>query len=227
MAVLYGVSIGPGDYELLTLKAVRVLEETNIIAVPRTKKENTMALSIIENVIDISEKELLYFDFPMTRDKAVCENNYKKISNEIEHYLDNGRDVAFITIGDVSVFSTFSYIARLCMEDGYDVQAIPGVPSFLAIAAKFNQPLALGDESILIMSGKCENFDELMKTDTNKVIMKGNKSTNKIKELFENEEVFQGKEIMGIEDCGLATEKVYQKLDEIGDCGYFTTFIIG
>ncbi|MBQ3666059.1 MAG: precorrin-2 C(20)-methyltransferase [Lachnospiraceae bacterium] len=227
MARLYGVSIGPGDYELMTLKAIRVLKASEVIAVPRTKNENTMALSIIQNGIDLSDKEILYCDFPMTRDKNVCEKNYEKISVRIMQYLDRGRDVAFITIGDVSIYSTFSYIARLCIRAGYDVESVPGVPSFLAIAAKLNQPLARGNEDILIMSGKSKNFDELMKTDTNKVIMKGNKSIDKIKALVEEEEVFRGKKIMGMEDFGLATEKVYNNADEIGECGYFTTLIIG
>lgn len=219
MAVLYGVSVGPGDYELLTLKAVRILSETDIIAVPRTKSENTMALSIIKKVIDLSDKEILWIDFPMTKDKAVCAENYKKIGKGLESILDTGRDIAFITIGDVSIFSTFSYIARYCSDDGYDVRLIPGVPSFLAVSAQLNKPLALGKESFIVMSGNSDNFEELLKTDTNKVIMKSKDCIDRLKRELD------GKAVSGIENCGLETERIYHSLEEAEECGYFTTLI--
>lgn len=91
--LLYGVGIGPGDSELLTLKALRILKENNVLAVPQTKGEKNTALDIVSDVIDISDKEILYIDFPMTTDKKLLTESHKKSAQLIISYLKKGENV--------------------------------------------------------------------------------------------------------------------------------------
>lgn len=105
--MLYGVSVGPGDPELITLKAVRLIKECPVLAVPRTKGENTLALSIVKQAADIRGKEIVYTDFPMTRDKEVLDKNYDRIAGLLAEYLEKGQNVAMLNIGDISIYSTF------------------------------------------------------------------------------------------------------------------------
>ena len=110
--VLYGVSVGPGDPELITLKAVRLIKECPVLAVPRTKGENTLALSIVKQAADIRGKEIVYTDFSMTRDKEVLNKNYDRIAGLLAEYLEKGQNVAMLNIGDISIYSTFSYVGE-------------------------------------------------------------------------------------------------------------------
>ncbi|MDE5557562.1 MAG: precorrin-2 C(20)-methyltransferase, partial [Ruminococcus sp.] len=110
MGKLYGVSVGAGDPELMTLKAVRIIEKSAVIAVPRTSGKS-LALSIVEKTIDLSGKIIIYLDFPMSRDKKILSENYDKISEIIcKNLYEN--DIAMLSIGDISIYSTFSYIAE-------------------------------------------------------------------------------------------------------------------
>ncbi len=221
MATLYGVSVGPGDYELLTLKAVRIINEADIIAVPKTMGENNMALDIVKKAVDLSEKDIIYIDFPMSKGNTkVFDDNYDKIAGDLEIYLKNDKNIAFLNIGDVSIFSSFSYVGERVKKNNYDVQMIPGVSSIQGTAAKLGIPLVQRDESVLVVSGESQNFDELLSLNTNKVIMKGSKKIKDIKKICE------GSEIYAVENLGLASEKVYDSKEALNDgAGYFTTII--
>ena len=126
--ILYGVGVGPGDPELLTLKAQRILREADVIAVPDKGAGEKTALTIIGPLAE--GKPLLYCAAPMTRDPAQLEAAYEKNARQISGLLDEGKTVAFITLGDPSIYSTYLYTHRRVLAMGYDVQLIPGVPSF-------------------------------------------------------------------------------------------------
>ncbi|MGN1319040.1 MAG: precorrin-2 C(20)-methyltransferase [Lachnospirales bacterium] len=218
---LYGVSVGCGDYELMTLKAVKILEKSSVIAVPKTHKDNTMALDIIKNVIDISKKEIIYLDFKMSRN--VKENNLAHIKNaeKIINYLKNS-DVAVISIGDISVFSTFSYILDIVKSKGYDVEVIPGVPSFCAVAAKLQQSLTSMKKPLHIIPASFSNIEEVLKYDGNKVIMKSGSKLNEVLDKLED------RNYSIVQNCGLENEVVYKKgedRDKLSD-SYFTTILV-
>ena len=121
MGKLYGVSVGAGDPQLMTLKAVDILEKCRIIAVPRTMGENTMALSIVEKVVDLSSKRVIYMDFLMTNDSESLERSYAELAERLCALLEI-EDVAFLTLGDISVYSTFGYIGNRIKKEGYDAK---------------------------------------------------------------------------------------------------------
>ena len=140
---LYGVGIGPGDPELITLKAVRIIEQSPVIAVPKTGESRRVALSIAEQTIPhIHEKEVLSLHFPMTKDKCMIDTNRDEIAKQIIDILKEGKDIAFLTLGDPSVYSTYWYIHQRVVKQGYQAQMIAGVPSFCAVAAKLGISLA-------------------------------------------------------------------------------------
>ncbi len=221
-AVLYGVSVGPGDSELLTFKAVRIIEQVDVIAAPRTHGKNSRALSVISEVCDISAKEIIWIDYPMSDDIYKCRSNYENIADKIEKYLDENKLVAFVTIGDVSIYSTCSYVLQICKEDGYKVEIIPGVASFLAAAARLCKPLVSGDESLIVTNSRDDNFEQLLHLRSNKVIMKSRISMKNIKTLVD----YGGyHEVTAVSDCGTDGEKVWSDVEDTQKCGYFTTFI--
>lgn len=224
MGKLYGVSVGAGDPQLMTLRAVSIIEKCSVIAVPRTNGENTAALSIAEQVVDISGKRKIFLDFPMTTDKEVLDRNYSAISERLCTELESG-DVSFLTLGDISVYSTFSYIGGIVRQSGFDTEICPGVTSFSAAAAALAEPLCLGSEELHIIpysSGSIESSLELSGT---KVIMKTGRHTQELISLLHRKGLAE--HTKAVVNCGFPDERLYASLDDIPEApGYFTLFII-
>lgn len=221
--VFYGVSVGPGDPDLITLKAIKVIQNVNIIATPRTKGENTLALDIVSQAVDINNKEIIKLDFLMSRDKELVHSRHLEIASQIKLYLDKGQDVAMLNLGDVSVFSTFSYIMDILAKDGYQVDVIPGVTSFCSVASTLKMSLTSMNEPLHIMPAS--NIDDVMNLSGTKVIMKAGKSMPKVKQsIIQNN--LQDR-VKGVQNCGLPDEKICHDFNDISDdLSYFTTLII-
>ena len=150
--VFYGVGVGPGDPELITLKGYRTLREADVICSPKSRAEKEgVALSIVRSLLDIKQK-VLELTFPMTNDKVELELYWDKAVRQILSLLKEGKKVAFITLGDPSLYSTYTYVLKKIKQAGsYPVETIPGVASFCACAAAANIPLAEGDEKLAII----------------------------------------------------------------------------
>ncbi|MGN1106842.1 MAG: precorrin-2 C(20)-methyltransferase, partial [Huintestinicola sp.] len=117
--IFYGVSVGPGDPELVTLGAVKTIDKCRVIAVPRTKSESSLALNIISQAADMSGKEIVFIDFPMSRNKSEWEQSHDTAAENICGRLFEDESVAMLCLGDISVYSTFSYIADRVKNKGY------------------------------------------------------------------------------------------------------------
>ena len=112
--ILYGIGVGPGDPELMTLKACRILRENEVIAAPGESVEDTVAYKIaVQAVPEIANKTLLPIFMPMVMNKARQIENHKKGARQIEKVLDEGKNVVFITLGDPTIYSTFSYVQEI------------------------------------------------------------------------------------------------------------------
>ena len=114
--VFYGVGIGPGDPELLTLKAVRVLEDCPVIAAPRTKSGEMLALDIATAAVDLGEKTIVPLYFAMERDTEKLRASHLAAAEAVRPYLDEGRDVAMLNLGDVSIYATYSYLMEILKD---------------------------------------------------------------------------------------------------------------
>ena len=121
MSALYGIGVGVGDPEMLTLKAVKIIKESDIICLPKKEKSECRAFNIVEKAVpEINEKEILCFDFEMIKDKEILKTKHRAIFDNVKKYIEEGKNVTFLTIGDPNVYSTFSYIAELAKEENKD-----------------------------------------------------------------------------------------------------------
>ena len=223
--ILYGVSVGPGDPELLTLKAVRVLEACPVIAAPQTGGEKTLALEIARGAVNLEGKTILELPFAMQRDRAKLEAAHAAAAEAIRAHLDAGRDVAMPNLGDVSIYSTFSYLMKRLGDEGYETVMIPGVPSFCAIAARLGISLTTMNAPLhIIPAGPRLTAEELTQPGT-KVLMKSASNLNGVLDLLKENDLLEKAAL--VRDCGLPTEQVYTDLahDDVQP-GYFSTFIV-
>ncbi len=149
---VYAVGVGPGDPELLTLKAMRILERCGVIAVPKGRRDGeSMALGIIGKAVGLEGKRILEIHFPMVVD--LSPDALRPAAQSILDALKGGSEVAFVTLGDPSVYSTFFRLreALLLIEPALDVEVVPGITAITAAAARTGQGLALSGEKIAIV----------------------------------------------------------------------------
>ena len=220
--VAYGIGVGPGDPELMTLKAVRLIRENEIIAVPGKEPKETVAYKIAAGAVpEIAEKTLLALCFPMVRDRSLIDEEHKKSAKIIEEYLDQGKNVVFLTLGDPTIYCTFSYVQHYLEADGYKVELVNGIPSFCAAASRLNIPLTEWDEPLHVIPASYRTEEELELEGTF-VLMKSASFMKDVKEQLRR----SGKEVQCVENCGMDNEKVYRSLEEIpDDAGYLSLII--
>ncbi|WP_400161924.1 precorrin-2 C(20)-methyltransferase [Brevibacillus sp. TJ4] len=154
IGTLYGVGVGPGDPELITVKAFRLLRQSPVVAYPKKRMgSKSYAHQIAELYVNGEEKEMLGLVFPMTRDQEILDREWNKTVEIVWERLAQGKDVAFVTEGDPMFYSTFIHLMRLMqkLHPEVPIVTIPGVSSFLGAAARLNLPLADGDERIGII----------------------------------------------------------------------------
>ena len=210
---LYGVGIGPGDPDLITLKAVRIIEQSPVIAVPKTGESRRVALSIAEQTIPhIHEKEVLSLHFPMTKDKNSINTNRDEIARQIIDILKEGKDIAFW------------YIHQRVVKQGYQAQMIAGVPSFCAVAAKLGISLAEAEQPLHIIPGSYPCTEQMLQTEGTKVIMKTGRSVEQVKKLLKQYGYYENAKM--VQNCGLEQEHIFQSLDEAtNEASYFSIIV--
>ncbi|MCZ8516350.1 precorrin-2 C(20)-methyltransferase [Paenibacillus filicis] len=152
--ILYGLGVGPGDPELITVKAFRILKESPVIAYPRKRMgAPSYALAIMELYVDTQQKEMLGLTFPMTKDQAALDKQWNQTVETLWEPLSQGKNVAFVTEGDPMLYSTFIHLMRRMKELHPEVEtvSIPGISSVLAAASTLGVPLADGDERVAVV----------------------------------------------------------------------------
>ena len=219
---LYGIGIGPGDPELLTLKAVRQIRECAVIAVPGKSPRDSVAYRIaVQAVPEIENKKLVAVDMPMTKNRAALDAFFQAGAYMLEEYLRAGEDVAFLTLGDVTIYSTYLYLYPRIQERGYATAMINGIPSFCAAAARLNEGLAEGAEEIHIIPATYQTERSLAFPGT-KVLMKAGRQMEKVKELLKGADLT----VSMVENCCMEGERVCRSLEEIGETpGYYSLII--
>ena len=219
--ILYGIGVGPGDPELLTLKAVRLMREADIIAVPDKGSGEKTALNIVREHVE--GKELLYCPTPMVRDAERLEAAYSEIADNIAELLEKGKTVVFITLGDPTVYSTYIYVHRKILARGFEALLVPGVPSFCAVAARLNLPLCEGSERLLIVPASYEATDT-MDVNANLVFMKAGRGIMELQSELRERGLLDGAAM--VENCGMSDERVFESFAELTEnSGYFSVVI--
>lgn len=221
--IFYGVGVGPGDPELMTLKAVRLIRENEIIAVPGEKPEESVAYRIaLAAVPELKDKQLLAISMPMTHDRARMRAHHEQGAAAVEAFLREGRHVIFLTLGDPAIYSTFTYLQKLTERDGYRTELISGVPSFCAAAARIGMPLAEWNDSIHVYPAVHQAAQDVS-TNGTCVMMKAGRRLGELKKLAAE----QKRELIMIESCGMEGERIILDRNEIPDrAGYYTLAIL-
>ena len=220
--ILYGVGVGPGDPELMTLKAVRLIKENDVIAVPGTDPKESTAYKIAAGAVpEIADKTLVAVDIPMLKDLEKVIAAHKAGAEQVAAYLEKGQNVVFLNLGDITVYSSYMYIQNHVKEMGYEAEVVSGITSFCAAAARLDIPLCEWSEPLHIIPA-LHRTKEALNLPGNYVLMKSGKSMKEVKELLRA----SGKDVMMVENCGMPDEKIYRSVDEIpDDAGYFSLII--
>lgn len=176
IGTLYGIGVGPGDPELLTLKAVRVLGQVgHIFAASSSKNDYSLACDIVRHHLQPGTP-VEYLAFPMTFNRDRLEGAWQANCERVVEVLGQGIHAAFLTLGDPLTFSTFIYLVRKVRGHfpRVTVETIPGITSFQAAAARANVPLAEGEESVTLISGAkgSDRLKEVIAVSDNVVLMK-------------------------------------------------------
>lgn len=223
----YGIGTGPGDPELLTYKAVQLLSKVDVVAVPVTAPgKKSLALSIARPFIDPRTK-IAEIVFPMTDNKDSLEKAWKTGRQEISTLLDQGQNVAFLTLGDPMLYSTYIYLYHHLQQKGYHVVTVPGISAFSAAAAAAGVPLAIAQEKMAIFPASAFlalNRQELTSLETI-VIFKVARYFSRLVKLLEQDGRLKTSVL--VTDCGLPTERIVSDLSAVSEEGlsYFSLII--
>lgn len=215
---IYGIGVGPGDPELLTLRAARLIREAPVIVAPRPAPDaESFALSIVAGMVDPARQKVITPVFPMSMDKAVLDGAWSDAAKLVAAELSAGNDVAFLTLGDPSLYSTYSYaLAKItALLPGVANEIVPGVSSVSLAAARSGVDLGLGGDRLAIMpmgrdmdvvASALASFDTV-------VLMKVNRSFPKLVELLERTGNLAGS--VYVSRCGTDKERIIRDLKSI------------
>lgn len=229
LGVLYGIGVGPGDPELMTLKAVNVIKACDVIAVPDSSfsdMKGSVALQIASQAVpELIAKPLLKLSMPMTKDKILLEESHLKAVAELIELLKSGKKIAFLTLGDPSIYSTFSYVQKPILQEGYTVETIAGVPSFCAAAAKLGVSLVERGEALHVIPASYNAVDSGLSLDGSKVLMKTGNSIAKVKELLSNKGLLECAQM--VSRCGMEGETIFYSMKNVNEnTDYFSIIIV-
>lgn len=221
--ILYYIEVGPGEPELMTLKAVRMIKECQVAAIPHVDRAQCVAYRIaVQAVPELEEKELLCLDMPMTKDKDLLARSRETAAGGLLEQLEQGKGVALLTLGDSSVYATSVYLGGRLGDVGIEIQVVSNVPSFCTAAARLNIPLVKNSEELHILPASYQ-IEEGLKLPGVKVLMKAGRKLSQVKQLLA-----QGNyQVTMVENCGMPGERVYRIVEEIPeDARYFPLLIV-
>lgn len=237
-----GIGVGPGEPELLTLKAVKLIRECQVAALPVSDPgllspvyeegpgsahgaylEKCAAYQIaLQAVPELEGKAKLFLPMPMIKEKTVLKDIHDQSASAAAELLDGGKDMAFLTLGDPAVYSTCMYIHKRLARAGYPTALVPGIPSFCAAAARLNIPLAENREEIHIVPASY-GIEESLDLPGTKVLMKAGRKMPEVKQILTERKM----DVMMVENCGMEQERIFRGAEEIpGQAGYYSLLIV-
>ncbi len=226
---LYGIGVGPGDPELITLKALKVLRQVpHIFASSSPKNTYSLALSIVR--CHLNGAGLEHLPFPMTKDEAVLKAAWESNARRVLEVLATGADAAFVTLGDPLTYSTFGYLLKTLkrLDPEVSIVTIPGITSYSAAAALTHIPLTEGEESFYLVSGAlgAAKLKEVIDKSDNIVILKTYRYFDDIYQTLEDLDLLD--RTTCISRCGLDGETVVENLRDLKgrDLPYLSMIII-
>ncbi len=233
----YVVGVGPGDPQLMTLKAAKILENCDVWFVPSAfENGGSMALKIASGVVSSEGKTILSHHFPMKQihrgeaPDTEVKSAWQEAAKTIMAALGQGQDVVFPTLGDPSIYSTGFYVCETLQEYGspFQVEIVPGVSAIGASSAAAALPLCLGDERLVVIPATFENerIRELLELSDVVVFMKVYKVMERLVGLLEELGLVDNAVL--VERCSLDDQRIWTNVREaVGqDIHYFSTMVV-
>lgn len=235
--------MGPGDPELMTLKAVRAIRECSVIAVPVS--DNSLEAPVCEKagtesqykeyldrcvafgiargaVPEVEKKDRIFLPMPMIKEKDKLRNIHDMDADAVAEILEQGKDVVFLTLGDPTVYSTCMYVHKRLKRKGYPTELVPGIPSFCAAAARMDISLAENRQELHILPASYQ-IEKGLELPGTKVLMKAGRKMADVKQIL----MEKGLDAEMVENCGMENEKVYLSVEEIPErAGYYSLLIV-
>ncbi|MCK5505145.1 MAG: precorrin-2 C(20)-methyltransferase [Thermodesulfovibrionia bacterium] len=237
LGTLSVIGIGPGDPELLTLKAARIIKESKVLCVPKGREEgSSLALSIVKRAVNIDGKEIIEAHFPMKKtrtNKLAADSDLDDKWNEtvevILGKLRKGIDLAFLTLGDPAVYSTFFYLYDKLLElhPELNIEIIPGVSSVNASAARAGISLGLGNDRIAVLPANyMDNLKTTLEAFDTVVLMKVNKVFNEVASMLAGMKLVENS--VCISRAGMEDEKIFKDIRTVRqeELNYFSMVIV-
>ena len=215
------VGVGPGDPQLLTLAAVDTIERCRVVALPASGAGDNAAARIAGALLE--GKELLYCPAPMSRDRGQLQAVFAQNADLLAGYLDRGENVAFLTLGDPTVYATPMYLHRILKERGYPTRIVPGVPSFCAAAAALDMPLCEGGEMLHVIPASYPDSQLALDYPGTKELMKSGRSLQQIKKQLAARPQLRAR---AVERCGMPGQVLYEDLKQIDESASYFTVVI-
>ena len=223
--IFYAVGVGPGDPELLTLKACRILEACPVVAAPRTRSGGMLALDIAQGAVDLTGKEILPLDLTMAVAAEGRTDAHAAAVEQIARRLTEGKHVAMAVLGDVAVYASCTPLMDRLTELGFQCVMIPGVTSFSAAAARLGVSLTEPDRPLAIVPGNVELDQYALQFPGSKVLMKSGIHLDEVRKALEEQGMLDRAALVA--NCGLPGELVSRNLRELPErLSYFTTIIV-
>ncbi len=230
---LYGIGVGPGDSELITVKGARLLNECKRLFVPKARvKSESLALDIAKGYIGADTKvcELV---FPMITDHDKLEKHWRESAKEIADVLKNGEDACFLTLGDSLLYSTYIYLVRALRElmPEAQIETVPGVTAFSGVAALTNFPVGVAKDPVTIVPASDENMDGIRKAlrgNGTVVLMKIGKCLHEVLNILEEENVIDNAVFVAY--AGQEKQRIETDLKKLKkekpETGYLSTILV-
>jgi precorrin-2/cobalt-factor-2 C20-methyltransferase len=230
VGAFYGVGVGPGDPDLITVKAVKVLNQVDLVfTASSSANEYSLARQIGLKYLKtgVQPRNL---PFPMTEDDTALRAAWRQNASDIAEILRSGRSAAFLTLGDCLTYSTYAYLLPVLTEiiPEAPIISVPGITSYQQAAARLNRPLVMTKESLAIISGGGDEakFETLLDQSDNVVIMKMYRGRDKIVETLRNKNLAQKTALCAQLD--LEGEQIIDGLDQklSEDPTYFSLMLV-
>jgi len=237
MPGLIGIGVGPGDVDLLTVKAVKAIQNADIIMCPASNEDRpSIAFTVVSPIIDKSKnQEIIKLIFPMTKDKDVLEATWKKNAKIMAETVLSGKNVVYLTVGDPFLYSTWIYMHKDLKENypDMDITVIPGIVSMFTFAAKVGVSIAEGAEKVAIIPScyDLSSVKEIAKNSESMIFLKDGRYFDKVIEVLK-ESGFPDNSIFAIgQDLGTENEIIRKMtLGEVNDdtltTKYFSILVV-
>jgi len=227
MKKLIGIGVGPGDPELMTYKAIKIIKSSDLVFVPIAKSgQSSVALEIAKEYI--THQRIIPLIFPMIKSMEKRNKYMKRNIDVIIKYLSTDKKSVFLTIGDPSVYATYMYLVERLKKSQVTIETLPGISSFSAICSKANLPIALNDENFTVypLKNDLESIKDIIHSNDNVIFMKVSKGQKSLYQAL--------KETNHLENClvasniGKADEIITRNINILLEekLSYFTTLVL-